>query len=235
MYAYFYCVFFFLDSVFWRQTVPIPLQPPIIPGCTFTYPVFYGYIAFPYFIVINLFSNFYLPCPILVYHFNGSYAFYTRPMDGFIKTGSGGGIGFGLCNDIEYAVIEEEKIISKRIYHTLTECKNGAGTVPIKGKKCWIQDPSKVITEPSEVFLVLLGKEQVEDVLVVFTNEAIARTGGKVYIYYASCDTRMHVAVTTIDKLDDYLFQTPKNPLRSADCVRQRCDLIEQNKKLLQE
>ena len=165
---------------------------------------------------------------------DGKYAFYTRPMDGFIETGSGGGIGFGLCDDITHAVIDEEKIISKRIYHTLTESKNGAGAVPIRGKKCWINiahgvrntaaglryvlyvfgtdlnDPSKVIAEPSGVFLVPLGKERVGDVSnVVFTNGAIARENGEVYIYYASCDTRMHVATTTIDKLEDYLFNTP--------------------------
>lgn len=147
---------------------------------------------------------------------DGKYAFYTRPMDGFIETGSGGGIGFGLCEDIEHAVIDEEKIISKRIYHTLTESKNGAGAPPIKGKKCWIhishgvrntaaglryvlyvygtelKNPSKVIAEPSGVFLVPLGNERVGDVSnVVFTNGAIARENGDIYIYYASCDTRM--------------------------------------------
>lgn len=185
---------------------------------------------------------------------DGKYAFYTRPMDGFIETGSGGGIGFGLCEDIEHAVIDEEKIISRRVYHTLTESKNGAGAVPIKGKKCWIhiahgvrntaaglryvlyvfgtdlKDPSKVVATPSGVFLVPLGKERVGDVSnVVFTNGAIAKENGDVYIYYASCDTRMHVATTTIDKLEDYLFHTPEDPLRSPDCVRQRCRLIEKN------
>lgn len=169
-------------------------------------------------------------------------------------TGSGGGIGFGLCDDIEHAVIDEEKIISKRIYHTLTESKNGAGAVPIRGKKCWINiahgvrntaaglryvlyvfgtdlnDPSKVIAEPSGVFLVPLGKERVGDVSnVVFTNGAIAKANGDVYIYYASCDTRMHVATTTIDKLEDYLFNTPRDPHRSPDCVKQRCELIMNN------
>ena len=188
----------------------------------------------------------------------GKYAFYTRPMDGFIETGSGGGIGFGLCDDITHAVIDEEKIISKRIYHTLTESKNGAGAVPIRGKKCWINiahgvrntaaglryvlyvfgtdlnDPSKVIAEPSGVFLVPLGKERVGDVSnVVFTNGAIARENGEVYIYYASCDTRMHVATTTIDKLEDYLFNTPQDPHRSPDCVKQRCELISKNLELL--
>ena len=189
----------------------------------------------------------------------GKYAFYTRPMDGFIETGSGGGIGFGLCEDIEHAFIDEEKIISRRLYHTLTESKNGAGAVPIKGKKSWIhiahgvrntaaglryvlyvfatdlKNPEQVIAQPSGVFLVPLGKERVGDVSnVVFTNGAIAKEDGKVYIYYASSDTRMHVATTTIDKLEDYLFHTPEDPLRSPDCVKQRCNLIENNLKLLQ-
>lgn len=189
----------------------------------------------------------------------GKYAFYTRPMDGFIETGSGGGIGFGLCEDIEHAVIDEEKIISRRLYHTLTESKNGAGAVPIKGKRSWIhiahgvrntaaglryvlyvfatdlKNPEQVIAKPSGVFLVPLGKERVGDVSnVVFTNGAIAKEDGKVYIYYASSDTRMHVATTTIDKLEDYLFHTPEDPLRSPDCVKQRCNLIENNLKLLQ-
>ena len=189
---------------------------------------------------------------------DGKYAFYTRPMDGFIETGSGGGIGFGLCEDIEHAVIDQEKIISRRVYHTLTEAKNGAGAVPIKGKRCWIHiahgvrntaaglryvlyvfgtdlhQPDQVIAQPSGVFLVPLGAERVGDVSnVVFTNGAIARENGDVYLYYASCDTRMHVATTTIDKLEDYLFSTPEDPLRSADCVRQRCDLIEKNLGLL--
>lgn len=189
---------------------------------------------------------------------DGKYAFYTRPMDGFIETGSGGGIGFGLCEDIEHAVIEEEKIISPRVYHTLTEAKNGAGAVPIKGRKCWIHiahgvrntaaglryvlyafgtdlaHPDRVIAEPSGVFLAPLGEERTGDVSnVVFTNGAVARENGDVYLYYASSDTRMHVAVTTVDKLEDYLFSTPKDPLRSADCVKQRCKLIEKNLKLL--
>lgn len=191
---------------------------------------------------------------------DGKYAFYTRPMDGFIETGSGGGIGFGLCDDITHAVIDEEIITSRRIYHTLTEAKNGAGAVPIKGKRCWIhiahgvrntaaglryvlylfgtdlKDPSKVIAEPSGVFLVPLGKERVGDVSnVVFTNGAVARADGTVYIYYASSDTRMHVAETTVDKLEDYLFHTPKDALRSPDCVKQRCKLIDRNMKLLKE
>lgn len=189
---------------------------------------------------------------------NGKYAFYTRPMDGFIETGSGGGIGFGLCDDIENAVIDKEEIISKRVYHTITEAKNGAGATPIKGKKCWIniahgvrntaaglryvlyvfgtslEDPSKVIAEPSGVFLVPFGGERVGDVSnVVFTNGAIVLQNGDVYIYYASSDTRLHVATTTVEKLEDYLFNTPKDPLRSVECVKQRCELIDMNLKLL--
>lgn len=191
---------------------------------------------------------------------DGKYAFYTRPMDGFIDTGSGGGIGFGLCEDICHAVIDEEKIISRRIYHTLTEAKNGAGAVPIKGKNCWIhiahgvrntaaglryvlyafgadlKDPSRVVAQPSGVFLVPLGKERIGDVSnVVFTNGAAVTEDGTVYIYYASSDTRMHVAVTSIDKLEDYLFHTPGDPLRSPDCVKQRNDLISRNLELLKQ
>lgn len=189
----------------------------------------------------------------------GQYAFYTRPMDGFIETGSGGGIGFGLCGDICHAVIDEERIISRRVYHTLTEAKNGAGAVPIKGKRCWIhiahgvrntaaglryvlyvfgtdlQDPSRLVASPSGVFLAPLGAERVGDVSnVVFTNGAVARENGDVYLYYASSDTRLHVATTTVERLEDYLFHTPKDALRSADCVRQRCELIERNQKLLE-
>lgn len=189
---------------------------------------------------------------------NGKYAFYTRPMDDFINTGSGGGVGFGLCDDITHAVIDEEKIISKRVYHTITEAKNGAGATPIKTDKGWIhishgvrntadglryvlyvyatslEDPSKVIAEPSGVFLVPLGSERTGDVSnVVFTNGAIATEDGKVFIYYASSDTRMHVATTTVDKLCDYVFNTPEDPHRSPDCVKQRCELIRKNLELL--
>ena len=185
---------------------------------------------------------------------NGKYAFYTRPMDDFIETGSGGGIGFGLCDDIEHAVIDEEKMTSIRRYHTITESKNGAGAVPIKTEKGWIhiahgvrntaaglryviyafatdlQDPSKVIAEPSGLLIGPRGAERVGDVSnVVFTNGAIARDNGDVYIYYASSDTRMHVASTTVDKLIDYVFNTPSDPLRSVDCVKQRYELINKN------
>ena len=185
---------------------------------------------------------------------SGKYAFYTRPMDDFIETGSGGGIGFGLCGDITHPVIDEERIISPRRYHTITEGKNGAGAVPIKTDRGWIHiahgvrntaaglryvlyafataldDPARVIAEPSGMLLGPLGRERVGDVSnVVFTNGAIADDDGKVYIYYASSDTRMHVAETDVDRLCDYVFGTPSDPLRSADCVRQRTALIEKN------
>lgn len=185
---------------------------------------------------------------------NGKYAFYTRPMDDFIDTGSGGGVGFGLCDDITHAVIDEEIITSKRKYHTITEAKNGAGAVPIKTDKGWIhiahgvrntaaglryvvyafatslEDPTKVIAEPGGFLIAPLGGERVGDVSnVVFTNGAIARDNGDVYIYYASSDTRLHVATTTIDKLKDYVFNTPSDPLRSVKCVEQRCDFIKKN------
>ena len=189
---------------------------------------------------------------------DGKYAFYTRPMDDFIDTGSGGGIGFGLCEDIMNPVIDEEIITSKRKYHTITEVKNGAGAVPIKTDKGWIhiahgvrntaaglryviyafatslEDPAKVIAEPSGLLIGPRGEERVGDVSnVVFTNGAIARENGDVYIYYASSDTRMHVATTTIDKLVDYVFNTPEDPLRSVECVAQRCELVKKNLELL--
>ena len=185
---------------------------------------------------------------------NGKYAFYTRPQDSFIEAGDQGGVSFGLCDDITNAVIDEEKVVSPRRYHTITESKNGAGAVPIKTEKGWIhlahgvrntaaglryvlyvfvtdlQDPAKLIAEPGGFFIAPLGKERVGDVSnVVFTNGAIADDDGKVYVYYASSDTRMHVAETSIAQLLDYAFGTPADPLRSADCVRQRCALIEKN------
>lgn len=189
---------------------------------------------------------------------NGKYAFYTRPMDDFIETGSGGGIGFGLCDDIEHAVIDEEIMTSRRKYHTITEAKNGAGAVPIKTDKGWIhiahgvrntaaglryviyafatdlEHPEKVIAEPSGLLIGPMDRERVGDVSnVVFTNGAIAIDNGDVFIYYASSDTRMHVATTTVDKLVDYVFNTPSDPLRSVDCVKQRIDLIQKNKEFL--
>ena len=190
---------------------------------------------------------------------DGKYAFYTRPQDDFIQTGSGGGVCFGLAESMENPVIcTEEKVISPRIYHTLTEVKNGAGAVPIKTPKGWIHiahgvrntaaglryviyvfatdlnDPSKLIASPSGLFIAPHGGERVGDVSnVVFTNGAIARENGEVYIYYASSDTRLHVATTTIEQLMDYTFNTPSDPLRSVDCVKQRCELIKKNLEVL--
>ncbi|MBD5130393.1 MAG: glycosidase [Ruminococcaceae bacterium] len=185
---------------------------------------------------------------------DGKYAFYTRPQDDFIQTGSGGGICFALCEDITNPVLcTDEKVISPRIYHTLTEVKNGAGAVPIKTPKGWIHiahgvrntaaglryviyvfatdlnDPSKLIASPSGLFIAPHGIERVGDVSnVCFTNGCIVKDDN-VYIYYASSDTRLHVASTTIEKLMDYTFNTPEDPHRSADCVKQRCELIRKN------
>ena len=190
---------------------------------------------------------------------DGKYAFYTRPMDDFIDTGSGGGVGFGLCDDITHAVIDEECMTSLRKYHTITEAKNGAGAVPIRTEKGWINiahgvrntaaglryviyafatdlnHPEKVIAEPSGLLIAPRGQERTGDVSnVVFTNGAVVRENGQVLIYYASSDTRMHVAETSLDRLVDYVFHTPEDPGRSADCVRQRVDMIRQNRKLLE-
>lgn len=189
---------------------------------------------------------------------DGKYAFYTRPMDDFIETGSGGGIGFGLCEDITRAVIDEERMTSLRKYHTITEAKNGAGAVPIRTERGWIhiahgvrntaaglryviyafatdlKDPAKVIAEPSGLLIAPRGAERVGDVSnVVFTNGAIAEEDGRVLIYYASSDTRVHVAETSVDRLTDYVFQTPRDPGRSVECVAQRCELIRKNRELL--
>ena len=190
---------------------------------------------------------------------DGKYAFYTRPQDDFISTGSGGGVCIGLVEDITDPVIcTEEKVISPRRYHTITEVKNGAGAVPIKTERGWIHiahgvrntaaglryvlyvfataldDPSKLIAEPSGLFLAPHGAERVGDVSnVVFTNGAVVNEDNEVYIYYASSDTRLHVASTTVERLIDYTFGTPSDPLRSADCVKQRCDLIAKNLKYM--
>ena len=191
---------------------------------------------------------------------NGKYAFYTRPMDDFIDTGSGGGVGFGLCEDITHPVIDEEIITSPRRYHTITEAKNGEGATPIKTEKGWLHiahgvrntaaglryviyvfvtdlaEPWKVIAEPAGFLIAPRGWERVGDVSnVVFTNGAIARDNGELYIYYAASDTRLHVASTTVDRLLDFAFHTPADPLRSRDCVAQRCALIDRNLAFLKE
>jgi len=189
---------------------------------------------------------------------NGKYAFYTRPQDGFIEAGSGGGIGWALSDSIENAVLEKETIIDDRVYHTIKEVKNGLGPAPIKTKKGWLQlahgvrntaaglryvlymfltdlkEPNKIIAEPGGHFLAPQDDERVGDVSnVVFSNGWVKRANGQVLIYYGSSDTRMHVAESSIDKLLDYVLNTPEDALRSAACVEQRIKLIKRNLKIL--
>jgi 4-O-beta-D-mannosyl-D-glucose phosphorylase len=189
---------------------------------------------------------------------DGKYAFYTRPQDGFIDAGSGGGIGWGLCATIESAAIAGEVIVHDRRYHTVFEAKNGLGPAPIKTPHGWLQlahgvrgtaaglryvlyafmtaldQPWRVIHEPGGYLLAPSGEEYVGDVgNVTFSNGWVAREDGSVFLYYASSDTRCHVATTTVERLVDYCRNTPPDPLRSAACVRQRIELIEKNLKLL--
>jgi 4-O-beta-D-mannosyl-D-glucose phosphorylase len=190
---------------------------------------------------------------------DGKYAFYTRPQDDFIQAGSGGGIGWGLADNIEHAVIPEEKIIDTRVYHTIKEVKNGQGPAPLKTPGGWLHlahgvrntaaglryvlyvfltelsHPEKIIHAPGGYFLAPEGAERVGDVSnVVFSNGWVARENGDVYIYYGSSDTRMHVATSTIDRLLDYVKNTPPDGLTSAVCVRQRIELIQKNMSYLQ-
>jgi len=185
---------------------------------------------------------------------DGKYAFYTRPQDGFIDTGSGGGIGWGLSDSIEQANIEEEIIIDERYYHTIKEVKNGQGPAPIKTDKGWLhiahgvrntaaglryvvylfvtslEDPTQVIYAPGGHLIAPQGEERVGDVSnVIFCNGAVVNEEGKVFIYYASSDTRSHVATTTIEQLLDYAINTPSDGMRSYACVQQRIALIERN------
>ena len=188
---------------------------------------------------------------------NGKYALYTRPQDGFIDTGSGGGIGWALIDDITHAEVKDEKIINHRYYHTIKEAKNGEGPHPIKTEKGWLhlahgvrncaaglryvlylyltdlQDPSKLIAEPAGHFMAPEGEERVGDVSnVLFTNGWIPDEDRKVFIYYASSDTRMHVATSTIDKLLDYVLHTPADGYRSATSVESIKALIAKNKEI---
>ena len=186
---------------------------------------------------------------------DGKYAFYTRPQDGFIDTGSGGGIGWALVDDITHAEVKDEKIIYERRYHTITEVKNGEGPHPIKTPKGWLHlahgvratadglryvlymymtaldDPTRVIARPGGYFLVPEGDEYLGDVMnVAFANGWIADTDGRVFIYYASADTRMHVATSTIDRLTDYCLHTPEDRLNTAASVETIKRLIEKNR-----
>lgn len=189
-------------------------------------------------------------------YINGKYGIYTRPQDGFIDTGSGGGIGWGFSDSMENAEVKDEIIMDKKLYHTIYELKNGLGPAPIKTKEGWlhlahgvrntaaglryvlylfladINDPSKVTHKPSGFFIAPRGNERIGDVSnVVFANGWIAKENGEVFIYYASSDTRMHVATSTIDKLLDYVKNTPHDRLRSYTSVEDRITLIKKNRK----
>ena len=187
---------------------------------------------------------------------NGKYAFYTRPQDGFIDTGNGGGIGFGLSDSIECAKIEEEKVIDQKQYHTVYEAKNGLGPSPIRTEKGWLHlahgvrstaaglryvlylfmtdllDPSKIIHRPAGYFMAPEDEERVGDVSnVLFSNGWIAEENGTVLIYYASSDTRQHVAVSSISQLLDYVMNTAEDGLRSAASVETLNQIIDRNLK----
>lgn len=186
---------------------------------------------------------------------NGKYMLYTRPSDGFIDVGSGGGIGCALVESMENAKITEENIIEERVYHTIKEVKNGAGAPPIKTKDGWLhiahgvrntaaglryvlycfmtdlKNPQKVIYTPGGYFLAPVGGERIGDVSnVVFTNGAIEKEGD-IYIYYASSDTRLHVAKTTVEKMVDYCKNTPKDGYTTHTSVDNICRLIDMNSK----
>ena len=188
---------------------------------------------------------------------NGKYALYPRPQDGFIDTGSGGGIGWALIDDITNAEVKDEKIINHRYYHTIKEVKNGEGPHPIKTEKGWLhlahgvrncaaglryvlylyltdlQDPSKLIAEPAGHFMAPQDDERVGDVSnVLFSCGWIPDEDGTVFVYYASSDTRMHVATSTIDKLLDYVLHTPADGYRSATSVESIKALIAKNKEI---
>jgi 4-O-beta-D-mannosyl-D-glucose phosphorylase len=185
----------------------------------------------------------------------GKYAFYTRPQDGFIDTGSGGGICFGICDDILCPEVTEEKLLSPRRYHTIAEAKNGAGAPPIRTDKGWIHiahgvrntaaglryviyifatslsNPMEVIAEPGGYYIAPQGDERIGDVSnVVFTNGVVVHDD-IVYIYYASSDTRIHVATCGLEQLVDYTFNTPCDGLRSYESVLMRKKLIEKNRR----
>ncbi|MFC3802872.1 glycosidase [Cohnella sp. GCM10012308] len=190
---------------------------------------------------------------------NGKYAFYTRPQDGFIDTGAGGGIGWGLSDSMNPAVVDHEAIVDEKVYHTIKEVKNGQGAAPIKTDKGWLHvahgvrntaaglryviyafmtaldEPNRVIHAPAGHLIAPEGIERVGDVSnVVFTNGLIAEETGELYIYYASSDTRLHVASTTIDRMIDYVLNTPEDGLRSRASVETRNELIARNLELLE-
>ncbi|MCD1655847.1 glycosidase [Treponema zuelzerae] len=188
---------------------------------------------------------------------DGLYLLYTRPQDGFIETGSGGGICAGLSETMDGAVLMTETLLDEKTYHTIKELKNGAGAVPIKTSKGWLhvahgvrntaaglryvvyafmtslEDPFKVIARPGGYLIAPEGGERIGDVSnVVFVNGAIAEADGRLLIYYASSDTRLHVAESTVDRLVDYCLNTPEDPLTSQGSVAQRVALISRNSRL---
>lgn len=185
---------------------------------------------------------------------DGKYALYTRPQDGFIDAGNGGGIGWALVDNMEKIVIEDEKIINHRHYHTIKESKNGEGPHPIKTDRGWLHlahgvrgcasglryvlylymtaldDPSRVIAEPAGFFMAPEGGEYIGDVMnVLFTNGWIADEDGTIFIYYASSDTRMHVATSTVDRLVDYCFNTEPDAFTTGESVARLNRLIDRN------
>lgn len=189
---------------------------------------------------------------------NGKYALYTRPQDGFIDAGKGGGIGWALVDDMTHARITDERIINRRYYHTIKELKNGEGPHPIKTPKGWLhlahgvrgcaaglryvlymymtdlEKPWEPIAEPAGLFMGPVGKERVGDVSnVLFSNGWIADEDGTVYIYYASSDTRMHVATSTVDRLVDYCLNTPADGLTTGHSVETLKKLIDKNLKII--
>lgn len=189
---------------------------------------------------------------------DGKYAFYTRPQDSFIEAGSGGGIGYGVSESMNPAVVAEEIVVDKKMYHTVYEAKNGLGPAPIKTEKGWLhlahgvrntaaglryvlymfmtdlQDLTKVTHKPNGYFIAPEGEERIGDVSnVVFSNGWIADKDGKVFIYYASSDTRMHVATSTIDQLVDYVINTPEDKFTSAETVKSIYNQVKQNQRFL--
>ncbi|RZM21463.1 MAG: glycosidase, partial [Pedobacter sp.] len=189
---------------------------------------------------------------------DGKYAFYTRPQDSFIEAGSGGGIGFGLSDTIENAEVRQEHILFRKEYHTVYEAKNGQGPAPIKTEKGWLhlahgvrntaaglryvlylfmtdlEDLTKVIHKPGGYFLAPEGEERVGDVSnVAFCNGWIAEDNGKVFIYYASSDTRMHVATSSVAQLVDYVMNTPEDGLKSSASVAAIINLVNKNKEVV--
>ncbi len=186
---------------------------------------------------------------------NGRYLLYTRPQDDFIQAGSGGGIGYAFCDSMERAKIGEERVVDARVYHTIKEVKNGQGPAPIRTKAGWlhlahgvrntaaglryvlylfladVNEPWRVTHRPSGYFIAPEGAERVGDVSnVAFSNGWVVKPDGRVFVYYASSDTRLHVATSTVERLLDYALHTPEDPLRSAACVQQRVALIRANR-----